>query len=117
MVTSAVCGISDTRSLSPATPTTVRLTPSSATDPWSTVTRETASGASTSTTRALSSGVTDVTVPTPSTWPLTRCPPRRERRVSARSRLSRSPGRRSESVVRRTVSGMASALKPPARRP
>ena len=29
------------------------------------------SGASTSTTRALSSGVTDATVPTPSTWPLT----------------------------------------------
>src|SRR5450759_4394433 len=117
VVTAAVCGIRDTRRRRPSTAAIVRLTPSTATEPCATLTSLTACGASTATTRALSSGVTRTTVPTPSMCPLTRCPPRRDCRVRARSRLRRSPGRLSASVVRRTVSGITSAVKPPGRSP
>ena len=72
----------------------VRLTPSTATEPCGTLTSTTSAAPSSVTTRRCRSRRASAsTVPTPSTCPVTMCPPRRDRSVSARSRLSRSPGR------------------------
>src|SRR3990172_6688076 len=49
--------------------------------------------------------------PTPSTCPVTKCPPRRSPTLSGRSRLTRSCGLRSPSVVRARVSEERSAVK------
>src|ERR1019366_3681818 len=64
--------------------------------------------------RASPSGWVSMTVPTPSTWPLTRWPPPRSPNASDASRLTASPRRSVPRVVRRAVSGITSALKPPA---
>src|ERR1019366_6121879 len=63
--------------------------------------------------RAWPSGWVSITVPTASTWPLTRWPPTRSPKASDGSRLTASPLRSVPRVVRRAVSGITSALKPP----
>src|SRR5689334_11381348 len=50
-------------------------------------------------------------VPTPSTWPWTRCPPMRVARVAERSRLTGSPGRSAPSDERSSVSRITSVVK------
>ena len=50
-------------------------------------------------------------MPTPSTWPWTRCPPSRSPTRSERSRLTGEPGARSPSPVRCSVSAITSAVK------
>src|SRR6187200_3263252 len=51
------------------------------------------------------------TRPTPSTWPSTKCPPRRPSNLSGLSRLTRSPASTLPSVVTRIVSGEIVARK------
>src|ERR1019366_4960755 len=63
--------------------------------------------------RAWPSGWVSITVPTASTWPLTRWPPTRSPKASDGSRLTAAPLRSVPRVVRRAVSGITSALKPP----
>jgi len=98
---------------SPRSSLTVRLMPSSATDPFSTTKGSSSRGISTAT-RIASPACSRLRMrPTPSTCPSTMCPPRRSPSASGRSRLTASPGRRSDSVVRRSVSTETSAEKPP----
>src|SRR4028118_1758161 len=68
----------------------------------------------TRTTSQCSLGERDSTVPPPSTWPCTTCPPRRPPALTARSRLTgsppaRPPRRRRRSVSATTVGGPAAA--------
>ena len=53
------------------------------------------------------------TVPTPSTWPCTMCPPSRVWAVTARSRLTRLPSSVLPRLLRRSVSAMTSVLQTP----
>src|SRR5436190_15745957 len=55
----------------------------------------------------------DATVPVPSTWPCSTCPPRRSLGRSGSSTFTWSPGRSAPSEVRRSVSGITSASKAP----
>src|SRR2546426_2048676 len=88
VVTASVCGISITSKLSSANPATVRLTPSTATDPWGISNGSSSRPGSVIRTRAVdSTRVTASTVPTPSTWPKTRGPPRAPPKRSGRSRF------------------------------
>lgn len=51
-------------------------------------------------------------VPVPSTWPLTRCPPKCSPKARARSRFTFSPGRSFPRFVFAKVSGMISTVNP-----
>src|SRR4028119_21592 len=71
----------------------------------------------TRTTSQCSLGERDSTVPTPSTWPCTTCPPRRPPALTARSRLTGSPPARPPRPPARSVSAPppgAPAARPPA---
>ena len=82
----------------------VRLMPSSVTEPFSMTSAAKAGGKASVQRREEPACSTERTVATQSTWPLTRCPPRRSPRARARSRLTRSPLRRSPRVVRERLS-------------
>ena len=97
---------------SPAS-TTVRLTPSTVMEPLSTRYGARCGGSDTSTTSQCSLGVRRRTSPTPSTWPCTMWPPSRVCGVTARSRLTRSPGREPASDVLSSVSAITSAVQVP----
>src|SRR6266446_6069597 len=109
VVAARVCGmimISKSRSLSRAT---VRLTPSTATEPCGISRGASASPGHSIVSRAVSaSRVSAATVPTESTCPWTRCPPTMPPSRIGRSRLTGSPTARSPSAVRARVSGPTS---------
>src|SRR5207302_553559 len=111
VVTAHVWGIRHTVNRSPAVPATVRLTPSTATDPLSTMYRATGAGASISIHQSSPRRSRPVMRPTPSTWPCTTCPPRRSPTATARSTFTTSPTSQRPSVVRATVSPVRSASK------
>ncbi len=59
------------------------------------------------------SGCCSTILPTPSTWPLTKCPPSSSPTFSARSRLTRVPTFQVPSVVTESVSPLTSkAIQP-----
>src|SRR5438552_1970273 len=113
VVTASVCGISITSKAASSSDATVRLTPSTATEPWGI-----SSGASPRSRKAIltravdSTRVTASTVPVPSTWPRTRCPPSEPPKRSGRSRLTAAPGRNAPSAVLASVSGPISKARP-----
>src|SRR6185312_453604 len=111
LVRSRVSGIRETLSDSASTALTVRLTPSTAIDPFSTTYRSRSGAAAIRTTRAKPSSRTSAIVPSPSTWPCTKCPPRRSCGRSGSSRFTRSPCARAPSDERASVSFMTSAPK------
>src|SRR6185369_895806 len=105
VVCSTVCGIRLTVNSQPpsprsATALTVRLTPSTAIEPLKARKRAGASGAATARSHDSPTRSKRATVPTPSTWPLTRWPSRRSPARSAFSRLT-SPVRSSPLVAAR----------------
>ena len=108
-----VWGMTETEKLSASTLATVRLMPSMATEPFSTIRRRTGCSARIVTQTALSSFVSLVTVPVPSMWPLTICPPNLPSAGMARSRLTRLPGTSVPRDERRIVSAITSAVKLP----
>src|SRR5213594_4441810 len=113
VVAPSVYGISITSKLMSPSPATVRLTPSTATDPWGISSGSSSRRGSPIRTRVVdSTRVTSSTVPTPSTCPRTRWPPRAPPNRSGRSRLTGSPGWSRPSVVRASVSGPSSNTKP-----
>src|ERR1700680_1022113 len=114
VVAAIVCGISEMVNAASKTSTTVRLMPSTAMQPFSAMSSDTASGAVIVTHLALPSSRSALTVPVASMWPVSRCPPTRSPSCSARSRLTVAPVSRLASVVRCRVSGMTSAQNPPA---
>ena len=101
VVTASVCGITITSKVRGPRSAMVRLTPSTATDPWGP-----AAGPARSRQpdphprRRFYTGHSASTVATPSTCPRTRCPPRRPQNRSGRSRFTRVPARSRPSVVR-----------------
>ena len=108
-----VCGIRDTVSPSESTPLTVKLVPSSVTDPFTAMYFSTLPGTDTFSSLAIPSAVTEATRPQASTCPVTICPPKRPPQSIARSRFTFDPGRRLPRDVLRRVSGMTEALKWP----
>src|SRR6267142_1478344 len=117
VVTASVCGISITSKLKSANAATVRLTPSTATDPWGISSGSSSRPGSVIRTRAVdSTRVTASTVPTPSTWPRTRWPPSAPPNRRGRSRLTGSPAARRARAVRLRVSGPTANVNPPGRR-
>ena len=88
VVTSAVCGITDTEKSCAVTAATVRLIPSIVTEPFSTTYRSTSGGASTRIHTALSSRFFSAICPVPSTCPATICPPNLPFAGMARSRFT-----------------------------
>ena len=70
-------------------------------------------GARSRTTREKPSSRTDSTVPVPSTWPCTMCPPRRSPARSGSSTFTSSPSPSGASEVRRSVSAITSAANDP----
>ena len=111
-VTVRVCGMRLTVKSAVPTAATVRLMPSRATEPFSTMPRRISASAATVMRMAFPSSRMARIFPTPSMCPLTKCPPMRVVGSSARSRLSGAPRVSSASEVRRTVSGITSAEKP-----
>src|SRR5581483_2736319 len=87
---------------------TVRLTPSIATNAFSTIPNASAAGSSKRTRSPWPSRARKSTRATASTCPYTKCPPMRSPARSANSTLTRSPGTRSPSVLRASVSGTTS---------
>src|SRR2546426_331172 len=117
VVAPSVYGISITSKLMSPSPATVRLTPSTATDPWGISSGSSSRRGSPIRTRVVdSTRVTSSTVPTPSTCPRTRWPPRAPPNRSGRSRLTGSPGWSRPSVVRASVSGPSSKTTSSSRR-
>src|SRR6266508_1216543 len=109
VVTASVCGITITSNTRASRAAIVRLTPSTATEPCRTSSGAKADPGSAIRTRAVdSTRVTSSTVPIPSTWPRTRCPPTAAPNRNGRSRLTASPAERRPSVVRLSVSGPTS---------
>ncbi len=96
----------------PLTAFTVRLVPSTVIEPLCAMYLASSRGARTVNwmARAFSSRLR--TSPTPSTWPLTRWPPRRVVGVRAFSRFTRLPTFRCWKAVRARVSRLTSAQKP-----
>src|SRR5690606_15640360 len=92
---------------------TVRLTPSTVIEPRGMVTAATPAGTRMSRSRASSRSATASTVPTPSTCPWTRWPPRRSPTRSARSRFTASPGVNSRKRVRSSEVRTTCALNSP----
>src|SRR5437016_4393102 len=117
VVTASVCGISMTSKVRSPSAATVRLTPSTATEPWGISRGSRSRLGSVTRTRAVdSTRVTASTVPTPSTCPRTRWPPRAPPKRRGRSRFTGAPGVRCRSAVRERVSGPISKTKPAGRR-
>src|SRR5690606_33892229 len=110
-VCASVCGTSATSKPCGDTALTVRLTPSTQIEPFSAMYFSSCSGAKNVQRWAPVSSSMPVTAPTPSTWPLTRCPPSRSPSRSARSRLSARPTGSVPSVVSDSVSAETSASK------
>src|SRR2546428_9046 len=99
VVAASVYGISMTSKLMSPSAATVRLTPSTATDPWPISSGSSSRLGSAMRTRVVdSTRVTSSTVPTPSTCPSTRWPPSAPPKRSGRSRLTGSPARSPPSV-------------------
>src|SRR6185295_15270938 len=113
VVRSSVSGMRETSNARSSTPETVRDTPSTAIEPFSTTYLSSSEGGSIRTTRELPSSVTDSIVPVPSTCPCTRWPPSRSLARSGSSRFTSSPIWSGASDVRRSVSGMTSAANEP----
>src|SRR5262249_31511301 len=90
---------------------TVRLTPSSETDPFSTTKRESPGGIEKRYVQEFRAAATERRPDTPSTCPRTKWPESRSPHASALSRLTGSPLRRSPSVERWRVSPERSATK------
>src|SRR6266478_4147735 len=90
---------------------TVSEVPSSAIEPFETTSGASPWGSRSSIRTPSPSPVRRTSSPTPSTWPRTRCPPRRSPSASGRSRLTRSPAFRSPRVVLSNVSALTSAVK------
>src|SRR5262245_18032237 len=117
VVTASVCGINITSKLRSPSAATVRLTPSTATDPWGISSGSSSRLGSVIRTRAVdSTRVTASTVPTPSTWPRTRWPPSAPPNRRGRSRFTQSPATRPAMAVRLRVSGPTSNTNPAERR-
>src|SRR5471030_1161515 len=112
MVSLRVWGMIVSKNSAPSTAFTVRLVPSTVIEPlWAMyLARSFGARIRNSTARAFSLRAT--TSPTPSTWPLTRCPPRRVVGVRAFSRLTGLPLFRSFMAVQSRVSRLTSAAKP-----
>src|SRR6185437_821356 len=104
VVASIVCGIRLTENRVLSTVLTVRLTPSTQTEPFAAMKRASPAGASTSQHCERASGSIETMRPTPSTCPETRCPPRRSESRNAFSRFTASPSRSAPSVVSDSVS-------------
>src|SRR5690606_39002626 len=113
VVTSSVVGMRETPNQSSPTSVTVSETPSTVIAPLRATRRARSRGSSTTTSSQRGPGVRERTVPTPSTWPWTTWPPRRESTRKDRSRLTREPRSSAPSVVCRRGSGMTSAVKVP----
>src|SRR5690606_14067081 len=113
VVSRNVVGINPTSNQSSPIPVTVRETPSTAIEPFSTTYRDRPGGSANRTVSQSCPLTRESTVPTPSTWPWTRWPPRRVARVAARSRFTGSPGRRVPKVLRSKVSRITSAVNVP----
>src|ERR1700722_2323166 len=107
-VTEAVWGMMFTPKVSPRTSLTVNDTPSTATLPLTAMKRESEAGTRKFQRVEAFSGVADTAVPTPSTWPETRCPPNSSPTRSDRSRLTRDPTVQLPSLVWARVSAEAS---------
>src|SRR5438128_6910807 len=117
VVAASVYGISMTSKLMSPSAATVRLTPSTATDPWGISSGSSSRLGSAIRTRVVdSTRVTSSTVPTPSTCPSTRWPPSAPPKRSGRSRLTGSLGWSRPSAVRASVSGPSSKTNRSARR-
>ena len=84
--------------------TTVKATPSTVIDPFSTTYRSRPEGISTRI-----SGACTTTVPTASTWPWTRCPPRRSCKADGAFQVDRVPRLEDPREVRKKVSSLTSA--------
>src|SRR2546428_426121 len=109
VVAASVCGINITSNAAASSAATVRLTPSTATEPFGTISAANSGSGNAIRTRAVdSTRDTSVTVATPSTWPRTRCPPRAAPNRRGRSRFTKAPARRWPRVVRSRVSGPTS---------
>src|SRR5262249_35229312 len=118
VVSASVVGISPTSNQPGPTAVTVRLPPSTATEPFSATSRASSAG---SPNRTCSHGCWPPgsepppcrarSMPVPSTWPCTMWPPSRPPAGTARSRLTRSPGCRPPRVLRFSVSAITSAPK------
>src|SRR3990172_6145596 len=109
VVFSRVTGIRATLNRSPFNAAMVRLTPSTATDPLGMRYSTSSPGAENSiTSEPWPVPLLLKTIPTPSIWPVTKCPPRRWPTDKARSRLTWSPGASRPRAVRFRVSWLIS---------
>src|SRR4029079_1920335 len=113
VVRSNVVGINDTSNQSWPRPETVRDTPPTVIDPFSTTYRDSAVGSAIRTTSQCSDGVRAITWPVPSTCPWTMCPPRRLLTAAARSRFTWLPTPTPRRLERFKVSPITSALNAP----
>src|SRR5690625_6974257 len=80
VVTSLVWGIIVSENTAPLTSLVVRLIPSTVIDPFLAIYLAKLSGALISITVARASSYMATTSPKPSTWPATKCPPKRDRK-------------------------------------
>ena len=88
VVTASVCGIRATLKRSSSTSTSVRLTPSTATEPLLAIWRVSAGGTRNHIVHQSASSMRRSTVPTASMWPVTKWPPSASPTRSDRSRLT-----------------------------
>src|SRR5690349_8928183 len=94
-----------------STPATVRLTPSTAIEPFSATNLEIEAGSSMVTSLPLAAACTDLMAAVVSMWPWTRWPSRVSAAWSGSSRLTSLPAVSAPRLVRRLVSGTTSAKK------
>src|SRR6266851_2514485 len=113
MVTSRVCGIRATVKVpcTSSTWATVRLVPSTATEPFSTRKGRSSFGMSITISRPAATPFIDLILVVASTWPCTRWPSSKPEAASGSSRLTCAPGFSAPRFVRRSVSGTTSATK------
>src|SRR5947207_460762 len=113
----SLCGITITSKVVISSAATVRLTPSTATEPCAISSGASSRSPSANRTLAVdSTRSTRWTVATPSTCPSTRWPPSVPPNRSGRSRFTRRPARSRFNAVRRKVSGPTSKTRPSASR-
>ena len=105
-----VCGMIETLNDPSDTEATVRLMPSIAIEPFSTICAMRSSVVFISYQTAFPSFVTLTTLPVPSMWPETMCPPNLPYAGIARSRSTGEPGAAPLSDVLLSVSGITSAV-------
>jgi len=91
VVTSLVCGINETEKFSSVTSATVRLMPSMAIEPFSTISSRISLFAEIVTHTAFCSRFMEMILPVPSMCPETICPPSLEPTAAALSRLTLEP--------------------------